>query len=169
MTRRIVWLSSILLAGASAATPPVITGASPDPIDAGGPYFPMTITGTGFVSGTAASLSGTGLSTTFVSSTELHAAIPAELRAVSGRPSLTAANPGGSVSNARPIHILPVIAGINPSPALAGAAAVTVTVTGIGLAAGDALLWSAFARQTGISPRSEEHTPELQAPMYLVC
>ena len=150
MTARILWLSSILLAGASAATPPFVTGASPDPIDAGGPYFLMTITGTGFVSGSAASLSGTGLSTTFVSSTELLAAIPAELRALSGRPNLTVTNPDNSVSNTCPIHILPVLVSLNPSAALAISAAAGVTVTGIGLTPGDVLLWTVSGRQSVI-------------------
>src|ERR1039457_4652163 len=129
MMPRVVWLCCILITGAWAATPPVITGASPDPIDAGGPYFLMTITGTGFVSGSAASLSGTGLSTTFVSSTELLAAIPAELRTLSGRPNLTVTNPDNSASNGRPIHILPVLVSLNPSAALAISAAAGVTVT----------------------------------------
>ena len=150
MTRRIVWLSSILLAGASAATPPVITGASPDPIDAGGPYFLMTITGSGFVSGAVARLAATALSTTFVSSSELLAAITPELRALSGSPSLTVANPDNSVSNGRPIHILPVLVSLNPSAALAIGAAVGVTITGIGLTAGDVLLWIVSGQQSVI-------------------
>ena len=150
MSPRIFWLSCILVAGASAATPPVITGASPDPIDAGGAAFLMTIAGSGFVSGAVARLSETALSTTFVSSAQLRAEITPGLRALSGHPSLTVANPGGSVSNGWQIHISPVILAINPTAALAGGPAVTVTVTGIGLTAGDVLLWSAPGKQTVI-------------------
>jgi IPT/TIG domain len=137
MNPRIFWLCSILIAGASAATPPVITGASPDPIDAGGQAFLMTITGTGFVSGVVARLSGTALSTTFVSSTQLRGEITPALRAISGHPSLTVANPDGTVSNGHTIHISPVILRISPAAALSGSAAVPVTVTGIGLTVGD--------------------------------
>src|ERR1035437_6532593 len=158
MSAHLYWLSCILIAGASAATPPVITGASPDPIDAGGQAFLMKITGTGFGSGAVARLSATGLSTTFVSSTQLRAEITPGLRALSGHPSLTVANPDGTVSNGRQIHISPVILAINPTAALAGGPAVTVTVTGIGLTAGDVLLWSAPGKQTVISTNFVDST-----------
>ncbi len=147
MSPRIFLLSSILVAGAAAATPPVITGASPDPIDAGGQAFLMQIAGTGFVSGAVARLSETALSTTFVSSTQLRGEITPALRALSGHPSLTVANPDGTVSNARQIHISPVVGAITPSTALAGGAAVAVTVTGIGLTASDVLLWNVPGQQ----------------------
>src|SRR5260370_5342438 len=120
MSPRILWLSGILIAGTTAGTPPAITGASPDPIDAGGQAFLMTITGTGFVSGSVARLSETALSTTFVSSTQLLGEITPALRALSGHPSLTVANPDGTVSNARQIHISPVVAAVVPITALAG-------------------------------------------------
>jgi uncharacterized protein (TIGR03437 family) len=147
MSPRIFCLSCILIAGATAGTPPVITGASPDPIDAGGQAFLMTITGTGFVSGSVARLAETALSTTFVSSTQLLGEITPALRALSGHPSLTVVNPDGGVSNARQIHISPVVAAIVPNAALAGGGAVTVTVTGIGLTAGDSLLWNVPGKQ----------------------
>ena len=150
MSPHIFWLSCILIAGASAATPPVITGASPDPIDAGGQAFLMKITGTGFGSGAVARLSETALSTTFVSSTELRGEITPALRALSGHPSLTVANPDGAVSNGWRVHISPVVGAIVPNTALAGGAAVTVTITGIGLTAGEVLLWNVPGRQTAI-------------------
>ena len=72
-----VWLSCVLVAGAAAATAPVITSVSPDPIDAGGQAFLLTINGTGFVPGAVARLSNTPLSTTFVSATQLRWQQPA--------------------------------------------------------------------------------------------
>src|ERR1035437_2515945 len=148
MSPHIFWLSCILIAGASAATPPVITGASPDPIDAGGQAFLMKITGTVLGSGAGARLSETALSTTFVSSTELRGEITPALRALSGHPSLTVANPDGAVSNGWRVHISPVVGAIVPNTALAGGAAVPVTITGIGLTAGEVLLWNVPGRQT---------------------
>jgi uncharacterized protein (TIGR03437 family) len=150
MSPRISWLSCILIAGASAATPPVITGASPDPIDAGGQAFLMTITGTGFVYGAVARLSETALSTTFLSSTQLLGEITPALRALSGRPVVTVANPDSSISNGWQMHISPVIGTISPSAARAGGPAVNVTVTGIGLTAGDVLLWNVSGKQAVI-------------------
>jgi uncharacterized protein (TIGR03437 family) len=148
MSPRVLWLYCVLVTGTWAATPPVITGASPDPIDAGGQAFLMTIDGTGFVNGAVARLSETVLSTTFVSSTQLRGEITPALRAISGHPSLTVANPDGTVSNGHPIHISPVIGTITPSAAVAGSAALTVTVTGIGLTVGDVLVWSVPGKQT---------------------
>jgi hypothetical protein len=126
-------LSCVLVAGAAAATAPVITSVSPDPIDAGGQAFLLTINGTGFVSGAAAKLSDIPLSTTFVSPTQLRGEITAPLRAISGRPMLTVVNPDGSVSNGRAIHVSPVILTISPAMAPVGGAAVPATVTGVGL------------------------------------
>ena len=147
---RILWLCSVFAAGAWAAAPPAITGISPDPIDAGGQAFLLTINGTGFVSASVARLSGSALSTTFVTSTQLRAEITPALRAISGHPSLTVTNPDGTVSNASPLHISPVIGTITPSAAVTGSAALTVTVTGIGFTANDVLVWSIPGKQTAI-------------------
>ena len=162
MSRRVtwfyVWLSCVLVAGAAAATPPVITSVSPDPIDAGGQAFLLTINGTGFVSGAVARLSNTPLSTTFVSSTQLRGEITPALRAISGRPMLAVANPDGAVSNGHPVHVSPVILTISPATAPAGGAAVPVTVTGIGLTASEVLVWSVPGRQTVIIPSLVDST-----------
>src|SRR5689334_8470113 len=99
MRLRILWLSCALAAGSWAAVPPVITGATPDPIDAGGPYFQLSVTGTGFSAGAVARLDGIVLSTILVSANELKAAITPELRAISAHLPLTVTNKDGAVSN----------------------------------------------------------------------
>ena len=162
MSRRVtwfnVWLSCVLVAGAAAATSPVITSASPDPIDAGGQAFLLTINGTGFVSGAVARLSNTLLSTTFVSSTQLRGEITPALRAISGRPILAVANPDGSASNGLAVHVSPVILTISPAAAPAGGGPVPVTVSGIGLSATEVLVWSVPGRQTVIIPSLVDST-----------
>lgn len=142
MIHKIMSLACALAAGCWAAAAPVITGATPDPIDAGGPYFQLTITGSGFGAGATAKLAEIPLSTTVVSATELRAAITPEIRAISGHPVLTVVNNGGAISNGWQVHISPVLATISPSAAVAGSGTLTVTVTGIGFQAGDVLLWN---------------------------
>ena len=153
-----VWLSCVLVAGAAAATPPVIASVSPDPIDAGGQAFLLTINGTGFVPGAVARLSNTPLSTTFVSSTQLRGEITPALRAISGRPMLVVANPDGATSNGLPVHVSPVILTIGPATAPAGGAAIPVTVTGVGLTASEVLVWNVPGRQTVIIPSLVDST-----------
>jgi len=67
----------------------------------GGPAFTMTVTGTGFVSGSSVLWNGGARTTTFVSSSKLTAAILASDIATAGTATITVANPGpgGGTSN----------------------------------------------------------------------
>jgi hypothetical protein len=58
-------------------TVPVLTSVSPTTAVAGGPEFTLTATGTGFVTGSVVRWNGAGRSTTFVSATQVKAAITA--------------------------------------------------------------------------------------------
>jgi len=66
----------------------------------GGSSFALTVNGTGFVSASAVNWNGTALSTTFVSSSQLTATIPASDIANAGTASITVTNPtpGGGTS-----------------------------------------------------------------------
>jgi phospholipase C len=63
--------------------------------------FTLTVNGTGFVSGSVVDWNGTGLATTFVSSIQLTASVPAADVAAATTASVTVVNPvpGGGVSN----------------------------------------------------------------------
>ena len=76
--------------------PLVPTGAAP-----GGLGFTLTVNGTGFVSGSVVDWNGSARVTTFVSSSQLKAAITAADIALSGTASITVTNPApaGGVSN----------------------------------------------------------------------
>ncbi len=124
-----LWVVAWSIAGTAA---PSITGLDWNPIDAGGPYFPLTITGTGFVNGSIAYWGQTILSTTHVSSTQLIAQISPDLRLIAGNYFLTVANPNGSVSNQYAITVSPVASAVDPRAAVAGSRALTVTIKGIG-------------------------------------
>jgi hypothetical protein len=136
----------VLAAAASAATSPVISSISPNRIDAGGPYFLLTITGTGFAPNSIVNGPKGPLDTTFVSSTELKAAITPELRAISGEISISVTNPDTSQSNSIRLQILPVSGGVSPTAVQAGGASLTITVTGLGFIPRDEVLLNAASQ-----------------------
>ncbi|HXW54610.1 MAG TPA: VCBS repeat-containing protein [Candidatus Cybelea sp.] len=73
----------------------------PDAAAPGGAGLALTVNGAGFVSGAAVNFNGTALTTTFVSSTQLTANVPASEIASAGTASVTVVNPapGGGASN----------------------------------------------------------------------
>ena len=85
---------------------PQITSLSPDQAVAGGAEFTLTVNGSGFIDGTGSDRSvvhwnGSPRATTFVSSTQLTATIPASDVATAGTANVTVFNPapGGGTSN----------------------------------------------------------------------
>jgi len=93
--------------------PPTITTTSPNSALAGGAAFTLTINGTNFVAASIVNFAGTARTTTFVSSTQLTAAIPAAAIASAGNASVTVTNPApdGGASNAANFSIA---SGTNP-------------------------------------------------------
>ncbi len=81
---------------------PSITLLSPSSATAGSAGFTLTVTGANFVSGAVVNFSGNPTTTTYVSATQLTAAIPATDLASAGTPAVTVTNPspGGGTSNA---------------------------------------------------------------------
>ncbi|MGH9937469.1 MAG: IPT/TIG domain-containing protein, partial [Blastocatellia bacterium] len=81
---------------------PTLTSLNPASATAGGAAFTLTVNGTNFINGSAARWNGADRTTTFVSNTQLTAAIPATDIAAAGAASVTVFNPapGGGVSNA---------------------------------------------------------------------
>ena len=80
---------------------PTITSLSPTCAAAGGPDFTLTVNGTNYVSTSIVNWNGTALTTTFVSSTQLTATVPASLITTTGGASITVSNPcAGATSSA---------------------------------------------------------------------
>src|ERR1700723_354225 len=77
---------------------PAVTSVAPATIPAGSAAFTLQINGSGFVSGSAVSWNGTSLTTTYISATELKAAVPAPLAATGGSFAITVADPDGLTS-----------------------------------------------------------------------
>src|SRR5262249_23565337 len=103
----------------------------------GGAVFTLTVNGTGFINSSTVRFNGSNRTTTFVSATQLTAAIPATDIATAGTASITVLNPapGGGTSNAVNFMIgqplpPPTITKLSPSFAIAGGQAFTLTVTG---------------------------------------
>jgi hypothetical protein len=112
---------------------PSITGFSPTATTAGGPQFTLTVNGDNFLPGAVVNWTGTPLETTFVSSSQLTATVPAGLFPAAGTAGITVGNPDGNVSAAStyavngPLRITPATlpGGVVGQPYLA-----TLTVTG---------------------------------------
>src|SRR6202008_4214797 len=115
---------------------PTETAISPTSATAGGAAFTLTVNGTGFVSTSVVKFNGAAKTTTFVSATQLTAAITATDIATAGTASVTVTNPAPSgTSNAVSFAInnpVPTLSSISPSSAAAGSAAFTLTVNGGG-------------------------------------
>ena len=85
---------------------PTITNLSPAVANAGGAAFTLTVNGSGFVSNSTVRWNGSDRTTTFVSSTQLTAAISAADIAVAGTAKVTVFNPspGGGGSNTQTLY-----------------------------------------------------------------
>src|ERR1039457_1292041 len=124
---------ALVCLAAVACAQPVITSATPNAVDAGGPAFTLTISVTAFGSRSAANWSGTPLVTTSVDDSTLTATVPAGLIAICGKYSLTVTNTQtNAVSNSFAVIVNPVLASISPNSLPAGSGAITVTATGLG-------------------------------------
>jgi hypothetical protein len=99
VARGVIVLVTLLLLGAwnvqaSASPVPFIESISPLSLAPGGAALTLTVTGTGFVSGSVVNFATTALATTYVSDTTVTAAVTATLIASTGTGWITVTNPG---------------------------------------------------------------------------
>jgi YVTN family beta-propeller protein len=134
---------------------PVITPPlSPAGAIAGSAGFTLTINGTGFINGSVVSIGGANRATTFVSGTQVTAAILAADIATAGTPAVIVTNsvPGGgasnsvnfTVSNAVPVITPPLV----PSSVAINSGAFTLTVNGTGFVNGSVVSFGGANRVT---------------------
>jgi hypothetical protein len=99
---------------------PATTGLSPASVPQGSPAFTLSVQGSNFVAGSFVDWNNTPLTTTFVSSTLLQAAVPASLVADSSAPPVYVITPapGGGVSNPQTFTVV----NVPPTATLAGPA-----------------------------------------------
>ena len=112
---------------------PTISSLNPGSITAGSPGFVLTITGTGFNQSSAINWNGNAIPTTYLSSTQLNADIPASLIASSASVPVTVTTSSSGTSTAQTFSVnapVPTITGINPTTVFAGSGDITLTVNG---------------------------------------
>jgi len=148
---------------------PTITTISPNSTVAGGAAFTLTINGTNFVGGSRVNFGGSAPATTFVSSMQLTAAIPAASIASTGTTAVTVTNPapGGGTSTAANFTItgggppVPTINSLFPSCVPAGEQFVDqvndqLTVVGSNFVASSVVRWNGANRPTTLDGNSGE-------------
>jgi hypothetical protein len=112
---------------------PTITNASPATVPAGSASFVLTVTGTGFISGSVVNLNGTALATMFVSATQLTATVPTSAVVAAGTYIITVANPSatqGGTSAAYAFTVTTAVPTITSFSPTSGQAGDLVTITG---------------------------------------
>jgi hypothetical protein len=134
---------------------PTLASLSPSSAVAGGADFTLTVTGTNFITGSVVRWNGADRATTFVSSTQVTAAIPASDIALARSTNVTVFNPtpGGGTSNAVSFTIqqpnpIPIISTLSPNSAVGGGGAFTLTVTGSNFINGSVVRWNGSDRNT---------------------
>ncbi|GAB2861303.1 IPT/TIG domain-containing protein [Hymenobacter ruber] len=111
---------------------PTITSLAPNTAVAGSTSQLLTVTGTGFVSGSVISFNNTALTTTYVSATQLTATVPASALTTAGSYGVTVMSPapGGGMSAAVAFTVTvaaPTIVSFTPTT---GGPGTPVTITG---------------------------------------
>ncbi|HKV63046.1 MAG TPA: IPT/TIG domain-containing protein [Candidatus Acidoferrum sp.] len=142
---------------------PTITSLSPTGATSGGAAFTLTVNGTGFVANSSVSFNGSARTTTFVSATQVTAAILMSDIASAGTPPITVTNPapGGGTSNAVNFNVsaannpVPTLTSISPTSATAGTGAFTLTLTGTNFVANSTV---SFGANPPLVPTSQTAT-----------
>jgi hypothetical protein len=113
--------------------PPAITSLTPSSVNADSAAFTLTVNGANFTSDTTVIWGSASLATTFVSASQLTAAVPASLIATAGTAHVTVSNTVSGASISAPftiISILPTITSTSPTSVLASIGTFTLTING---------------------------------------
>jgi hypothetical protein len=133
---------------------------SPSSASQGSGGFTLNVTGSGFVSGSSiVRWKGSNRPTTFISPTQLSAAISAADIASAGTANVTVST-SGVVSNALVFTVTPsgplaTLGSISPSSAQAGSPGFTLTVNGSGFVSGSTVRWNGSTRTTAFVSASQ--------------
>jgi hypothetical protein len=136
---------------------PILTSISPTRSEAGYPAFTLTVTGSNFVPTSVVRWKGVARPTTYVSATQLRAAISAADIAVAGTAPVTvfSPTPGGGTSAAATFTIdpvatapMPTVTSLTPASRAAGSTAFTLIVKGTNFVPRSVVRWAGVARTT---------------------
>ena len=135
---------------------PSATSIAPSSAVPGGAGFTLAVTGANFTATSVVRWNGSDRATTFVSSTQLTAAIPAVDIAAAGMAQVTVFNPapGGGTSSALAFTItafgnpVPTLTALSPDNKTAGGPGFTLTVSGVNFVPAATVLWNDSPRVT---------------------
>ncbi|MEI6378216.1 MAG: YDG domain-containing protein [Candidatus Falkowbacteria bacterium] len=132
---------------------PTTTNVSPSSKNVGDAQFTLTVNGTNFVSTSVVEFNGSARTTTYVSSTQATAIIPASDLTVAGDNNITVTNPtpGGGTSNAQTFTVnnqVPTTTSISPASKTLGAAQFTLMVNGTNFVSSSTINFNGSARTT---------------------
>jgi len=139
--------------GPPASPTPVLTAVSPDSLQFGSPTTTITVTGTGFTSGSQVELDGVRRSTAFVSLTMLTSTVRDTELVVPGVRYVSVATPGVGSSAQLPLRIVantPFIQQLVPAGVTVGQSSVVLSVVGLGFRPGAAVSWDGVDRPTAV-------------------
>ena len=129
-----------------------ITSLSPPSVPVGNPAFTLTVNGVAFDNTSVVKWNGTNVVTTFVSSAQVTAAVPAADVANGGTAQVTVFNSStNQTSNAATFSTtnpLPSLVSMSPTSTTAGSNAITLTLNGSNFLASSTALWNNVARST---------------------
>jgi YD repeat-containing protein len=139
---------------------PTLTSIAPSTATAGGNAFTLTVNGTNFVITSKVRWNGNDRTTTYLSTTQLQAAISASDIATGATIQVTVFNPtpGGGTSAAQTFTVnnpVPTLTSISPTNALVGSGALTLTVTGTNFVSGSVVRWNGSDRTTTFSSNTQ--------------
>lgn len=121
-----------------------VAAVSPTDVPVGSPGITLVVTGTGFTTSTVISLNNTPETTTYISATEIHGAVPAAQLATGTLLNVAVAD-GSTVVKADAKVVLsvdnpvPTLASVAPGSVLLGSTAASITVNGTNFVPGVAL------------------------------
>ncbi len=129
----------------------LLSGLSPSAAAVGGPGFTLTVNGSNMAAGAVVTWDGGDRPTTFVSSSQVTAAIAAADLAAAKVVQVAVRNPDGGVSSplsftaANPV---PALTSLAPGYAAGGGSAFTLNLTGTEFVPGSVVRWNGVARTT---------------------
>jgi uncharacterized protein (TIGR03437 family) len=132
---------------------PTLTGINPTSALAGSAAFPLTVNGTNFNNTSVVQWNGTARATTFVSATQLTAAITAADVLAAGTATVTVNNPapGGGTTSGQTFTInnpVPTLTSLDPATVTAGSAGFTLMLNGTGFNASSVVQVGGINRAT---------------------
>ncbi len=139
--------------GGTANTVPVLTSISPLQVGAGSAALTLTANGSNFESNSTVEWNSAALTTTYVTSSELTAQVPASDMTTPATVQVSVVNPGSSGGTSGSLGfaieaLAPVLSSISPGSATVGSGPVTLTVSGLNFESASEVEWNGASLTT---------------------